>query len=176
MPRTNLPDRMPYSQPLFGWQFVNQLFLMVQQPNKEQWLVTSARLNASSVRQRLIGGKNFIISQTTTDYFSEPVTRLAHQTSTHPFSEAGIELRRRQPYFKTISNSYQLSAYPSYWKIADALYKLANQITSNNNVRTLNIEHTLDDPQQDALRQLLTFMPILAPSVVTPDTIYGRTL
>lgn len=176
MPRTNIPDRMPYSQPLFGWQFVNQLFLMVQQPHKEQWLVTSARLNASSVRQRLIGGKNFIISQETNTYFSEPITRLAHQTSTHKFNEAGTEIRRRQPYFKTIAASYQLSAYPQYWKIADALYKIAHQDPAVPTVRTLNIDHTLDEPQQDAMRQLITFMPVLAPSVVTIDTIFARTL
>lgn len=173
MPLANIPDRMPYSQPLFGWQFVNQLFLMVQQPQKEQWLVTSARLNATSVRQRLIGGKNFITSQTSNNYFSEPVTRLAHQTSTHKHSEAGVELRRRQPYFKQIAASYQPSAFPEYWQLADAVYKLAN---NTNDIRAVTLEHRLDEPQREAFTQLITFLPILTPSVVTADTIFARTL
>lgn len=167
--------RMPYSTPLYGWQLVNQLFFMSKQPDKETWIVTSARLTASSIRQRLLGGKNYITSldvDPADSPFREPIHRLTHHITTHLHSVLGAEIRRK-PMFNKIVDAYVLAAYPRYWQYINSLYILA---TSPLNIKAETFNHDLDEDQQHALTQFLTFMPVLAPTVVGPHTIFARRL
>jgi hypothetical protein len=166
---------MPYSTPLYAWQLVNQLFLMTANPEKETWLVLSARLNAVSVRQRLLGGKNYITSldcDPEESPFREPIHRLAHHVSTHVHSSYGAELRRGAQ-FNKIAVAYTLHAYPQYWQILTALYTLLNSPLS---IKAEAIPHTLNPDQQEAMQQFVSFLPALAPTVVGPNTIFARRL